>query len=193
MRKAGARVCNMSWGGSRKDIEETLEKKGVGKTSEERAALSRELFKIQHDALENAMKSAPEILFVAAAGNSDNDNQFDEMLPSGLNLPNMITIGAVDQGGKPTDFTTFGKNVSLYANGFEVESYIPGGKRMKFSGTSMAAPNTTNLAAKLIAINPRLTTAQVIELIRKGAEPMAGYDGRVVINPKKSVEMARKQ
>ncbi len=94
MRKAGARVCNMSWGGNRKDIEETLEKKGVGKTPEERAALSRELFKIQHDALENAMKSAPEILFVAAAGNSDNDNQFDEMLPSGLNLPNMITIGA---------------------------------------------------------------------------------------------------
>ena len=193
MKKAGARVCNMSWGGTRKEIEQALEKKGVGKTTEERAELSRKMFKIQHDALEQAMKSAPEILFVAAAGNSDNDNQFDEMLPSGLNLPNMITIGAVDQGGKPTDFTTFGKNVSLYANGFEVESYIPGGKRMKFSGTSMAAPNTTNLAAKLVAVNPKLTTAQVIELIKGGAEPMAGYEGRSVINPKKSLELARKQ
>ncbi len=175
MRKAGVRVCNMSWGGSRKEVEKALEVKGVGKTPEERAALSRQLFKIEHDALEQAMKSAPEILFVAAAGNSDNDNQFDELIPSGLNLPNMITIGAVDQGGKPTDFTTFGKNVSLYANGFEVESYIPGGKRMKFSGTSMAAPNTTNLAAKLIALNPKLTTAEVIDLITRGADP----DGRV--------------
>jgi subtilisin family serine protease len=192
MKKAGARVCNMSWGNSRKDIETGLEEKGVGKTPQERADLARKLFKIQRDALEQAMKSAPDILFVAAAGNSDNDNQFDELIPSGLNIPNMITVGAVDQGGKPTDFTTFGKNVSLYANGFEVESFIPGGKRMKFSGTSMAAPNTTNLAAKLIALNPKLTTAQVIDLIKKGAEPMAGYDGRAVINPKKSIELVKK-
>jgi subtilisin family serine protease len=193
MHKAGARVCNMSWGNSRKSVETGLEQKGVGKTPEERAAVARQLFKIQRDALEQAIRSAPEILFIAAAGNDDNDNQFDEFIPSGLDLPNLITVGAVDQSGKPTDFTTFGKNVSLYANGFEVESYIPGGKKMKFSGTSMAAPNTTNLAAKLIAVNPKLTTAQVIELIRKGAEPMPGYEGRFVINPKKSVELARKQ
>jgi subtilisin family serine protease len=192
MKAAGARVCNMSWGNARKNIETDLEKKGVGKTAQERAELSRKLFKIQRDALEQAMKSAPDILFIAAAGNSDNDNQFDELIPSGLNLPNLLTVGAVDQSAKPTDFTTFGKNVSLYANGFEVESYIPGGRKMKFSGTSMAAPNTTNLAAKLIAINPKLTTAQVIELIKKGADPMAGYEGRFVIDPKKSVEMARK-
>ncbi|HYE62720.1 MAG TPA: S8 family serine peptidase [Phycisphaerales bacterium] len=187
MRKAGVRVCNMSWGGSRKDIEGALEMKGVGENPEERAALSRKLFKIQRDALEEAMKSAPEILFVAAAGNSDNDNTFSELIPSGLNVPNMITIGAVDQGGKPTGFTTFGKNVTLYANGFEVNSYIPGGQKMKFSGTSMAAPNVANLAGKLLALNPKLTTEQVVELIRSGAEPMEGYEGRFVINPRKTV------
>jgi subtilisin family serine protease len=192
MKGAGARVCNMSWGNSRKGIEGELEKKGVGKDAAERAELSRKIFKIQKDALEEAMKSAPEILFIAAAGNSDDDNQFSELIPSGLNVPNMLTVGAVDQSAKPTDFTTFGKNVVLYANGFEVESYIPGGKKLKFSGTSMAAPNTTNLAAKLIAINPKLTTVQVIELIRKGADPMEGYEGRFVIDPKKTVELARK-
>jgi subtilisin family serine protease len=192
MHAAGVRVCNMSWGGSRKDIEQTLEKKGVGATSQERAELSRRLFQIQRDALEKAMTSAPEILFVAAAGNADNDNTFSEMLPSGLSLPNMITVGAVDQSGKPTSFTTFGKNVSLYANGFEVESSIPGGKKMKFSGTSMAAPNTTNLAAKLLALRPTLTTAEVIDLIRAGADPMEGYAGRTIINPKKSISLLRK-
>src|SRR6185295_11406809 len=91
MKQAGVRVCNMSWGDSRQSIEENLEKKGVGKDTAERAALARTLFKIQRDALEEAMKSAPEILFVAAAGNSDNDNQFAELIPSGLSLPNMIT------------------------------------------------------------------------------------------------------
>ena len=191
MRAGGVRVCNMSWGGSRQHIESALEMKGVGKTPEERAELSRQIFKIQKDALEQAMKDAPEILFIAAAGNSDNDNTFSELIPSGLNVPNMITIGAVDQGGKPTGFTTFGKNVTLYANGFEVNSYIPGGQKMKFSGTSMAAPNTANLAAKLLALNPSLTTDQVVELIRRGAEPMEGYEGRYVINPKKSLSLVK--
>jgi subtilisin family serine protease len=191
MKAAGVRVVNMSWGGSRKDIEDALEKKGVGANAEERAELSRKLFKIQRDALEAAMKSAPEILFVAAAGNSDNDNEFAEFIPSGLNLPNMITIGAVDESGKPTGFTTFGKNVKLYANGFEVDSYIPGGQRMKFSGTSMAAPNTANLAAKILAVNPQLSTSEVIELITQGADPMEGYQGRYVINPRKTVDMSR--
>jgi subtilisin family serine protease len=135
------------------------------------------------------MKGAPEILFVAAAGNSDNDNTFSELIPSGLNLPNLITVGAIDQSGKPTSFTTFGGNVKLYANGFEVESYLPGGERIKYSGTSMAAPNTTNLAAKLIALNPKLTTAQVIDLMTRGATPMQGKEGKFVINPKKSVEL----
>jgi subtilisin family serine protease len=190
-RKAGVRVVNMSWGGSREGIEQDLEKKGVGKSPEERASLSRELFKIQRDALEAAMKSAPEILFIAAAGNSDNDNEFSELLPSGLKLANMITVGAIDSSGKPTGFTTFGKNVTLYANGFEVDSYIPGGEKQKFSGTSMAAPNAANLAGKLLALDPKLTTQQVIELITQGAEPMEGQEGRFIINPKKSIEMLK--
>ena len=168
MKKAGVRVVNMSWGGSRQDIEHELTQKNWGKTPEERAEMARKLFKINKEALEEAFKSAPEILFVAAAGNSDADNEFGEFIPSGLNLPNLITIGAVDQSGKKTGFTSFGKNVHLYANGFEVESYIPGGKRLKFNGTSMAAPQVTNLAGKILAVNSKLTTAQVIEIITRG-------------------------
>jgi len=192
MKAAGVRVVNMSWGGSRSDIESALETKGVGKDAAERAALSRQFFKIQKDALEQAMAGAPEILFIAAAGNSDNNVEFSEMVPSGIKLPNLITVGAVDQAGKPTNFTSFGQGVGLYANGFEVESYIPGGKKLKFSGTSMAAPNVANLAAKLIALDPSLSVAQTIELIKAGGEPMEGSDSsRLVINPAKSVGMLR--
>lgn len=190
-KKAGVRVVNMSFGGSRQGIEDALEAKGVGASAEERAMLAREIFKIGRDAMEDAMKRAPEILFIAAAGNSDEDNQFAEVLPSGLNLPNMITIGAIDQTGKPTSFTTFGSNVRLYANGFEVESAIPGGQTRKYSGTSMAAPNAANLAGKLLAIDPTLTTADVIELMERGADPLPGHTGRFIINPKKSIELAR--
>ncbi len=192
MRKAGVRVVNMSWGGSRQDIEDALEAKGAGGDAKQRAELAREIFKIGKDALEKAINSAPEILFVAAAGNSDNDNTFEETIPSGLNAPNLITIGAVDQAGTPTSFTTFGKNVSLYANGFEVLSYVPGGKKMKYSGTSMAAPQVTNLAAKILALNPSLNTSQLIEDITRTSDPMPGHNGKFLINPKKALEQVKK-
>ena len=188
---AGVRVVNMSWGGSRAGIEDAIEKKIPGMSKEERAELSRKIFKISRDALEEAIKGAPEILFIAAAGNEDNDNEFAETLPSCLNLPNLLTVGAIDSAGKPTSFTTFGKNVKLFANGFEVESNVPGGKRLKYSGTSMAAPNAANIAGKLLALNPKLTTAQVIDLLTKGASPLEGQGDRFILNAKASIDLLK--
>ena len=181
------RAVNMSWGTSLKEVESGLEANGIGKDAEERGKIAREIFDIYRDGLYNALKSAPDILFVIAAGNSDNDVTFDEVIPSSFDLPNVLTVGAVDQAGEETGFTSFGKSVAVYANGFEVKSYIPGGEQLAFSGTSMAAPNVTNLAGKLFALNPKLTVAQVIDLIKNGTD--SSEDGRIkLINPKNSVE-----
>ncbi len=76
------------------------------------------------------------------------------------------------------------------ANGYQVESVVPGGAKLRMSGTSMASPNAVNLAAKLIALDPRLTPEQTIHLIVEGATP--SQDGRRHnINPKQSVELLR--
>jgi len=189
-RQHGVRVVNMSWGGSPRDIEAALEANGAGGTPEERRRTAREYFQIFRQAMTEAMASAPEILFVAAAGNSDNDAAFAEFVPSGIDLPNILTVGAVDQAGEETSFTSFGPNVDVFANGFEVESFLPGGERMKYSGTSMAAPNVANLAGKLLALNPALTTDQLVSLIKVGADTLPG--GRVrLIHPQRSVELLR--
>lgn len=190
LKKTGVRVVNMSWGGTPKGIEAAFEANGAGGTPEERRKTSREYFQLFRDAMTEGIKSAPEILFVAAAGNSDSDATFDETVPSGIDLPNILTVGAVDQAGEETSFTSFGANVDVHANGFEVESYLPGGDRMKYSGTSMAAPNVANLAAKLLAVEPRLTVAQVIDLIKQGAE--RSKDGRInLIHPRRSLQLLR--
>ena len=186
----GVRVVNMSWGGTPRSIEGAFEANGAGGTPEERKKTAREYFELSRVALTEAMREAPGILFVAAAGNSNSDANFDESIPSGIDLPNVLTVGAVDQAGEETSFSSFGKNVDVHANGFEVESTLPGGERMKYSGTSMAAPNVTNLAAKLLALNPALTIAQLTDLIQRGVE--RGADGRInPINPRKSVELVR--
>ena len=180
------RVVNMSWGGTVKEFEGGLEKCGIGKDTDERKQLARTYFEIEKGALDKAMRSAPEILFVAAAGNANADSSFDEAIPASLRLPNLITVGAVDKAGDEAGFTSYGPTVVVHANGFEVESYIPGGTRLKMSGTSMASPNAANLAAKLLVLNPKLTPPEVIEIMRKTAEKTA--DGRrVLLNPKKAV------
>ena len=85
---------------------------------------------------------------------------------------------------------SFGPTVNVYANGFEVESYVPGGDRVKFSGTSMSSPNVANLAAKLIAIEPSLAPPQVIDLILEGADEVKEGDHTLrIINPKRSAEL----
>jgi subtilisin family serine protease len=183
------RVVNMSWGGSVKGYEDGMEKCGIGSDIQERKKTAREWFEIEKNALEKAMLSAPEILFVAAAGNSNADSSFEEAIPAALKVPNLLTVGAVDQAGDEASFTSYGPTVVVDANGYEVESYIPGGDRLKMSGTSMASPNVANLAAKILVVNPKLTPPQVIDIIRKTAEKTA--DGRRnLIDPKKAVAMA---
>jgi subtilisin family serine protease len=80
----------------------------------------------------------------------------------------------------------------IYANGYEVDSFVPGGGRMKASGTSMASPNALNLAAKLFALDPELTPAQVIELMKKGATPREGDTSFLLINEQRSAELLDK-
>jgi subtilisin family serine protease len=158
----------------------------VGATPEERKQLARRLFDIERAALREAIASAPEILFVAGSGNEDNSADFEDYIPAGLQLPNLLTVGAVDRAGEETSFSTFGRTVVLHANGFEVDSLLPGGARVKFSGTSMASPQVANAAAKLFALNPQLTVAQVRQALLDGAERR----GRVnLVNPRRSAEL----
>ena len=188
MKAAGVRVVNMSWGGDQAGIEGAYEANGVGDDAEMRAQMARILYELSYDGLVEVMASAPEILFIPAAGNSDQDVEFNKVIPSSIALENVLVAGAVDQAGDETAFTSYGKNVRVHANGFEVDSYIPGGQRQKFSGTSMSAPNVTNLAAKLLAIDPTLHPKEVIALITLGCDTTE--DGRrYLMNPKKSIAM----
>lgn len=184
------RVVNMSWGGTVKAVEGELELCGIGKNAEARKALARQYFEIEKQALTKAFKSAPDILFITAAGNSNADAGFTEAIPSSIALPNLLTVGAVDKAGDEAAFTSYGPTVKAHANGYQVESYLPGGERVALSGTSMASPQVANLAAKILAIKPSMKPAEVIQTIVDTAE--ASADGRRrLIHPAKAIERVR--
>jgi len=190
MRREGVRVANMSWGGSVQDDEHQLELCGIGKTPDERKKIAREYFEIDKKGLTDAIASAPGILFVTAAGNSNENASFVEDIPAGIVLPNLLTVGAVDKAGDETSFTSYGPTVKVDANGYQVESWFPGGEKVALSGTSMASPEVANLAAKILAVNPGLTPPQVIQIIVRTAEKTP--DGRrALIDPAKAVAAAQ--
>lgn len=179
-RANGVRAVNMSWGGSLRSIESALEAHSVGDSAEARKALAREIYTISDTALREAIRKASDILFIISAGNSDNDIRFDEYYPSSYDYPNVLTVGAVDSAGDETSFTSLGK-VDIYANGYEVESYVPGGNRIPFSGTSMSSPQVTNLAGKLLALAPDLGTGELRDLILDGGEEKDLGERRILL------------
>ncbi|MDQ3025978.1 MAG: S8 family serine peptidase [Pseudomonadota bacterium] len=189
-RKTGVRVVNMSWGGSVRGYETSLELCGIGPKPEDRKAIARKYFDGQKNALTAAMAGAPGILFVTSAGNSNQDSSFAEAIPAGIVLPNLITVGAVDKAGDEAPFTSYGPTVKVHANGYQVESYLPGGDRVALSGTSMSSPQVANLAAKMLALNPRLKPEDLIRIIVETSEKSA--DGRrVLVHPARAVSAAR--
>jgi subtilisin family serine protease len=186
VKKVGARVVNMSWGGSLRGYEVALEQCGIGKDPAERKVLAREYFDLHYKALVRAIASAPDVLFVASAGNSANDPTFNDTYPSSIVLPNLVSVGAVDKAGDEASFTSYGPTVVLHANGYQVDSVVPGGRRIALSGTSMSAPQVTNLAAKMLAVKPSLKPAEVIAILRSTAD--RSEDGRrSLIHPAKAL------
>ena len=139
------------------------------------------------DLMKKMMAKFPDTLFVIAAGNDHTDldrtnekynfrnhNQFLRKLSRGklkgvhtylsqINLPNTIVVGSVDAKKiKPASFTNHSnKHVDIFAEGDKIMSTAPGGNYLELSGTSMAAPQVSGVAASILQENPSMTASEV--------------------------------
>lgn len=186
----GARVVNMSWGRAERAYLGNLKECAPGMPESERLELARYTVAAIRSALIEGMESAPNVLFVGAAGNAGSDMKTAN--PATLfALPNFLLVGAVDRNGAATDWTNTGPEVTLYANGDRVPARLPGGERSFPSGTSMATPVVVNAAAKVLAINPRMTGPELRALLERTATSNA--TGQPLLHPREAVDAARKQ
>ncbi len=133
-------------------------------------------------ALENAIQAAGNagILFVAAAGNSSQTSDVDPQYPAAYQLPNMLSVAATDSNDNLAWFSNYGPNsVNLAAPGVGIVSTVPGNRYASLSGTSMATPYVSGVAALAWSVDPDATVAQVRNAILEGVDPLASLQGKV--------------
>jgi len=119
---------------------------------------------------EIALADADGQLFVAAAGNSSNDNSASPAYPSSFDLANVISVGACDASGNLASFSNYGlTNVDIIAPGLDIYSTLPNASYGSLSGTSMSTAFVTGGLALLMSEFPALNSGEVTDLMMAGA------------------------
>lgn len=111
-------------------------------------------------ALMDAMQNS-DILYVCAAGNSGANVSSTPIYPACFELPNIISVSALDNMGMLASFSNYGDKVNIAAPGVNILSTLPGGTYGNYSGTSMAAPFVSGTAALLKSSKPAKTANEM--------------------------------
>ena len=116
----------------------------------------------------------PNVVFVAAAGNESGALNGGNYYPGGIDLPNVITVAAVDHTGSAAGFTntTSGNGeVTIAAPGVSVPLGIDPTTDQPYtgSGTSFAAPMVTGAIALIQSINPDLEAPEIRQMLQDTA------------------------
>ncbi len=133
-------------------------------------------------ALEDAIRAAGEngILFVAAAGNNSTDNDKRPHYPSNYDLPNVISVAALDRTDSLASFSNYGaKTVHVAAPGREIVSTWLNDAYREASGTSMATPYVSGIAALIIANEPNISVEKLRERLLRSADKIDSLSGKV--------------
>lgn len=157
---ANIRVVNASWGGG---------------------GFSQGLF----DAITAAYANG--ILFVAAAGNDNLNNDLFPSYPANYAVPSVVSVASTTNRDLRSGFSNYGATtVDLGAPGSAILSTLPGGQYGSLSGTSMAAPHVAGAAALILAAC-NLTTDQLKDNLLTHAEPVAALAGITITGDRLNV------
>jgi hypothetical protein len=126
---------------------------------------------------------ANNILFVASAGNTgdDNDKVAVQRYPCSYDRPNEICVTASDNNDQLPSWANYGAHtVDLAAPGVSIYSTLREGNYGYLSGGSMAAPQVAGAAALILSVDPSLSAQELKADILDSVDKLPGLSGRVI-------------
>lgn len=133
-------------------------------------------------------------LIIAAAGNDSNRPQIPQPVSMPANSKSIMAVAAVDIQMKVARFSnaglnpSTGGNINVCAPGVDIVSAYPKNSKNKsyfyyaMSGTSMATPHVSGLAALYMEQFPEKSAKEIWELIESKARPIEGIKYRDIGN-----------
>ena len=120
------------------------------------------------------------MLFVCSSGNNDDGGvNIDKKptYPASFSLPNLISVAAIDSDKQFASYSNYGKNsVEIAAPGTRIYSTLVGNSYGRFTGTSMATPFVSGVAAILNSINPNFYASELKNLIINSSAVLLAID-----------------
>ena len=159
---------------------------------------------LRRDRMKNAINNYKGLLIVGS-GNKNLDVDSTAIYPQDFDCDNMIVVGAVNRNDTKCSFSNYGKvTVDLFADGNNIETTFPyesytyaEQERLHVtfsSGTSLAAPFVTGVAALILSKCPTLSAAELKGFILDNVDAVPSLADKCVtggrLNAKKAVEAA---
>lgn len=122
-----------------------------------------------------------DIIFVAAAGNSNLNIDNSPFYPASLELENMVTVAASTRTDVRASFSNFGYgHVEVAAAGLDITSCgaASDNEYKTLSGTSMATPQVAGVLAMARAQFPGASARQIINRLYRSVKPVADFSGK---------------
>lgn len=148
----GVKILNISWGGTE-----------------------------YNQALKDVMQSSG-MIFSCAAGNYGSNVSSTPIYPACFDLPNIISVAAIDNQGALASFSNYGSRVNVAAPGVDILSTLPGNSYGLLSGTSMSAPFVTGIAALVKSYIPGISEEEIISRIKNDVVVSLKLNGKILSN-----------
>jgi subtilisin family serine protease len=149
----GAQIINNSWGGP---------------------SYSASL----HDAMAFAYDHG--VITINASGNSGKNSDIEPMYPASYDVPSSMSIAATNDWDSLAPFSNYGvSTVHISSPGVSILSTLPGNVYGYLSGTSMATPFVSGVAALIIREAPHLSGFQVKAALLDSGVVVSGLSGKI--------------